>query len=541
MGDPQPRDRETIGAGGSEPEATVADLGPNGPPDTLGTTLAGEVDPGQATGGVTLAARDLRHRDRGRGPDARRPRPTSAPDPPPRRRAIAGYQIEGELGRGGMGVVYRARQVRLNRPCALKVILAGAHADPVAAVRFLARRRPSPSSSTPTSSRSTTSARPTACRSSSWSTSTGGSLDRRLDGTPWPARRAATLVEALARGVAEAHRLGIVHRDLKPGNILIAADGTPKIADFGLAKSLDVESGLTATESILGSPSYMAPEQAEGKAKQVGPLADVYALGAILYELLAGRPPFRGTTVLETLEQVKTAEPVPPSRLVPGAAARRRDDRAEVPAEGPGQAVRVGRGAGRGPAAVPGGPADPGAAGLLGRAAAPLGPPEQARGRPAREPGRDAGRRPRRQHVAVDPGRRQRGARPTPTREADSAQGELYTSDMIAIQQAWETGNVEQHGQVAPSSHPRARPDGLARLRVACLPEASEKAGNPVIRTLPLRTPSGTWRRPRTVRPWPPGSSTKRRTGLRSPSGMPRPAGCRGRSTGRTGDGKGRS
>ena len=146
----------------------------------------------------------------------------------------------------------------------------------------------------------------------------GGSLDRRLDGTPWPARRAAELIEPLARGVAEAHRLGIVHRDLKPGNVLLAADGTPKITDFGLAKSLAADSGLTRTDSIMGSPSYMAPEQAEGKTKQVGPLADVYALGAILYELLTGRPPFRGTTALETLEQVKNAEPVPPSRLVPG-------------------------------------------------------------------------------------------------------------------------------------------------------------------------------------------------------------------------------
>ena len=125
------------------------------------------------------------------------------------------------------------------------------------------------------------------------------------------------LVELLARGVAEAHHLGIVHRDLKPGNILLTADGTPKITDFGLAKSLTTDSGLTATDSIMGSPSYMAPEQAEGKTKQVGPLADVYAIGAILYELLTGRPPFRGASVLETLEQVKTTEPVPPSRLVP--------------------------------------------------------------------------------------------------------------------------------------------------------------------------------------------------------------------------------
>src|SRR5262249_10006757 len=114
------------------------------------------------------------------------------------------------------------------------------------------------------------------------------------------------------------HRQGVVHRDLKPGNILLTSDGTAKVADFGLAKLLNADSGVTRTGSVMGSPSYMAPEQAEGKTKDVGPAADLYALGAILYELLTGRPPFRGATVLETLEQVKNTEPVPPSRLVPG-------------------------------------------------------------------------------------------------------------------------------------------------------------------------------------------------------------------------------
>ena len=146
----------------------------------------------------------------------------------------------------------------------------------------------------------------------------GGSLAARLDGSPRPPRAAAELIESVARAIGEAHRRGVVHRDLKPGNVLIAADGTPKIADFGLAKSLDAQSHLTATESILGSPSYMAPEQAEGHASTVGPAADVYALGAMLYELLTGRPPFRGVSVLQTLEQVRRAEPVPPSRLEPG-------------------------------------------------------------------------------------------------------------------------------------------------------------------------------------------------------------------------------
>jgi eukaryotic-like serine/threonine-protein kinase len=316
MGDPEPRDHEPTGAGGSEPETTVAELGPNGPPGTIGITLAGEVDPGQATGGVTLGyetsatatgADDATDADRTDSSPPQRPAPN-----------IAGYVIEGELGRGGMGVVYRARQVGLNRPCALKVILAGAHADPVAAVRFLGEAEAVAKLQHPNIVQIHSIGEADGLPFLELEYLPQGSLDRTLDGTPWPARRAATLIEALARGVSEAHRLEIIHRDLKPGNILIAADGTPKIADFGLAKSLNMESGLTATESIMGTPSYMAPEQAEGKNKQVGPLVDVYALGAILYELLTGRPPFRGTTMLETLEQVKTAEPVPPSRLVPG-------------------------------------------------------------------------------------------------------------------------------------------------------------------------------------------------------------------------------
>jgi Protein kinase domain len=120
--------------------------------------------------------------------------------------------------------------------------------------------------------------------------------------------------------VAEAHREGIIHRDLKPSNVLLSSDGTPKFGDFGLAKMLDSESALTRTESVMGSPSYMAPEQAQGRAKVASPAVDVYAVGAILYELLTGRPPFRGTTALETLEHVKTTEPVPPSQLVPGLA-----------------------------------------------------------------------------------------------------------------------------------------------------------------------------------------------------------------------------
>jgi WD40 repeat protein/tRNA A-37 threonylcarbamoyl transferase component Bud32 len=224
--------------------------------------------------------------------------------------SIPGYHVLEELGRGGMGVVYKARPERLNRLVALKMILAGDLAGPEAeAVARLQhpqvvqifrigdhRGRPF----------------------LEMEFVEGGSLADRLDGTPWPAVEAAKLVESLARAIHHAHVRGIVHRDLKPANILLTSEKLPKVSDFGLAKSLGADEGLTRTNSIIGSPSYMAPEQARGEMKQVGPSTDVYALGAILYELLTGRPPFRAATILGTLEQVKLNEPAAPSQLQPG-------------------------------------------------------------------------------------------------------------------------------------------------------------------------------------------------------------------------------
>jgi tetratricopeptide (TPR) repeat protein len=234
---------------------------------------------------------------------------------PKGRPGVPGYEILGELGRGGMGVVYKARQLRLNRLVALKMILAGDHAAPETALRFLAEAESVARLHHPNIAQIYASGECDGRAYFEMEYLAGGSLADRLGATPWSARESARLIETLARAIDHAHRLGIVHRDLKPANILLTTDGTPKIADFGLAKCLDTQTGLTRSEWIVGSPSYMAPEQAGQSAKTIGPAADVYSLGAILYEMLTGRPPFQAATVLETLEQVKLADPITPARL----------------------------------------------------------------------------------------------------------------------------------------------------------------------------------------------------------------------------------
>jgi WD40 repeat protein len=230
---------------------------------------------------------------------------------------VPGYEILSELGRGGMGVVYQARQVQLNRLVALKMILSGGHAGEEERTRFRVEAEAVARLQHPGIVQIYEIGESEGRPFFSLEFVEGGNLDRKIAGTPLAARQAATLIETLARAVHAAHQKGIVHRDLKPANVLLTADGTPKITDFGLAKYLDSERGQTQSGAILGTPSYMAPEQASGRGKAVGPATDVYALGAILYECLTGRPPFKAETPLDTLMQVMSEEPLPPSRLQP--------------------------------------------------------------------------------------------------------------------------------------------------------------------------------------------------------------------------------
>jgi serine/threonine protein kinase len=255
---------------------------------------------------------------------------TAAPFPgapdgaPPLIRAAAlpnvpGYEVLGVLGKGGMGVVYQARQRRLGRLVALKMILRAEHADDDDRRRFRleaeAVARLQHAHIVQIFEVGEYQGKPFF----SLEFCPSGSLDKKLAGTPLPPKEAAALVQSLAKAMHAAHQAGVVHRDLKPANVLLGADGAPKVTDFGLAKLADPAAVsavvLTRSGEIVGTPSYMAPEQAAGKA--VSTQTDVYALGAILYECLTGRPPFKAATVMDTLYQVLSGEPAPPSRLNP--------------------------------------------------------------------------------------------------------------------------------------------------------------------------------------------------------------------------------
>ncbi len=243
-------------------------------------------------------------------------RARAAPGLPPRRPRVPGYEILSELGRGGMGVVYKALQVPLNREVALKMILAGSLAGDEDRKRFLAEAEAIAAVKHPGIVQVYDFGTHEDLPYFSLEFCEGGSLARKLAGTPVSPREAAHLVGQVARAVQAAHQHNIVHRDLKPANVLLGADGSPKVSDFGLARRLEAGPGMTATGAVIGTPSYIAPEQAQGK-KEVGPPADVYALGAILYETLTGRPPFKAATTYDTLLQVVGDEPVSPRQLNP--------------------------------------------------------------------------------------------------------------------------------------------------------------------------------------------------------------------------------
>ena len=259
---------------------------------------------------------------------------------------VPGYEILELLGRGGMGVVFRARQTKLKRLVALKMILAGPHAAPEQLARFKTEAEAVAHLHHPNIVQIYEVGEHQGLPWFSLEYVEGGTLADHLAGNPQPARPAAQLVETLARATHYAHIQGIVHRDLKPANILLQESGMrnqesgvrnrksgkrqadadsclltpessiPKITDFGLAKNVGQESGQTQSGTILGTPSYMAPEQA-GDSHAVGPATDVYALGAILYEMLTGRPPFKAASLMDTVYLVLTEDPVPPRRLQP--------------------------------------------------------------------------------------------------------------------------------------------------------------------------------------------------------------------------------
>lgn len=246
---------------------------------------------------------------------------TPGTNPGPDPRTPPGYEILAELGRGGMGVVYLARDAALNRHVALKMILSGDHASESERARFLREAQAVAQLRHPGIVQVYAVGEHDGRPFMALEFCEGGSLDRRLRDRPPTPREAAEMVRSLADAVHAAHDAGIVHRDLKPANVLIAVASTPeridqlKVADFGLARRLD-EDGGTRTGAVVGTPAYMPPEQARGE-QDLGPSVDIYALGAVLYAALTGRPPFRGATPAETIHQVLTDDPVPVRRLNP--------------------------------------------------------------------------------------------------------------------------------------------------------------------------------------------------------------------------------
>ena len=237
--------------------------------------------------------------------------------PGTRIRYFGDYELLEEIARGGMGIVYRARQLSLNRVVALKLVLAGQFASEEEVERFHREAEAAANLQHPNIVAIHEVGQHDGQQYFSMAYVEGRSLAEMIRENPLPAVQAARYVETVARAVEYAHQQGTLHRDLKPANILIDRDDQPRITDFGLARRVDADSDLTKSGQILGSPSYMPPEQASGRLGEVGPGSDVYALGAVLYDLVTGRPPFKAETPTDTLLHVLHNEPVSPRALNP--------------------------------------------------------------------------------------------------------------------------------------------------------------------------------------------------------------------------------
>jgi WD40 repeat protein/predicted Ser/Thr protein kinase len=262
----------------------------------------------RVTFGLTGATEETRDADRA----------TPVAKVPDRLRSFGDFELLEEVGRGGMGVVYRARQRSLNRIVAVKMILAGHFAGEKDVRRFRAEAQAAAKLRHPNIVTVFEVGEHEGQPYFSMEFLEGRPLSEAVRAQPWRARRAAACLRTIASAMHYAHSQGLVHRDLKPANILLDAADVPRITDFGLAKQLSSDSNLTLTGQTLGSPSYMSPEQATGQSALVGALSDVYSLGAILYHIITGRPPFQGESLQSVLLQVQNAEPVSPRLLNPG-------------------------------------------------------------------------------------------------------------------------------------------------------------------------------------------------------------------------------
>jgi len=236
-------------------------------------------------------------------------------------RAFGDYELLEEVGRGGMGVVYKARQRSLNRLVALKVILRGDLASPAEQARFRQEAEAAARLDHPNIVPIYEVGSHEGRLYFSMKFVEGDTVAQRLQQGPLPNEDAARIAAVVARAIDYAHHRGVVHRDLKPANILLDRAGTPYVTDFGLAKQLRGDASLTQTGAVVGTPSYMAPEQAAGSRGKLGPACDIYSLGTVLYAMLTGRPPFQAATPMDTIMLVLEQDPLPP-RLINGRVAR---------------------------------------------------------------------------------------------------------------------------------------------------------------------------------------------------------------------------